>query len=116
MSNEEWILKAGAITAAVGGMGGLLMWLYQKLFKDPYAAEFCKLREEQNRQLKDTLTPLTHALDRLSELPDESESDRTKLHQMNDLQNKQLGQHEMRIVRLEDFKDDHQDRVKRGRL
>lgn len=105
----EVILKISGIVAAITIIGGAVLWIYNTIVTEPYNRELCKAREEQARQLKDALAPLTQALDRLNYLLEESELDIGELHEINVNQNKQLGDHEVRIVVLENFKKDYID-------
>lgn len=105
--NEEWLLKMGAIAASVLGIGSLIMAVYQKLIIVPYNRANEIRRKESTDQLTEALTPLTGAIDRLNYLLDQSEKDRKILHELNKKQDEKLGEHEIKIVVLDNFRKEH---------
>ena len=104
MGWTEFIIKIGAVAGAITAVGRLLIGVYKKLVTDPYNIVLQRVQEENTKDLKRSLSPLTQAIDRLNELLDDSKADRELLHRKNDEQDNKIDNHETRITVLEDWR------------
>lgn len=103
----NFILQLGAIATALTGVGRLLIGLYKKYVTDPYNRISANIQKENTQQMKDSITPLTHSIERLNYLLEDSQQDRKRLHAKDDAQDLVMDNHEIRITVLEDWRKEH---------
>lgn len=103
----EFVLKLGSVAGAVTIVMKFSVDTYKKLITDPYNKKALELQNESSRMLKDALVPLNHTMERLNDLLADSKNDRKILHNKNAEQDKCLGDHSNRIVKLETWRDGH---------
>lgn len=100
----DFILKLGAISTAVMGVGRLLIGVYKKYVTDPYNKMAEKIQKENSEEMRLAISPMTTAIERLNYLLEDSQKDRKSLHIKNDEQDGKLDSHEVRITVLEDWR------------
>lgn len=107
MPDVDWvdfILKLGAVSSAATGVVRLIIGFYKKYITDPYNNIAQKMQNENNRNMQDSITPLTSAIDRLNHLLEDSQADRKIIHGKIDMQEDIVDNHEIRITVLEDWR------------
>lgn len=107
MDWKEFILQLGAMSAAVTGVGRLLIGLYKKYVTDPYNNLSEKMQKENAQSLKDSIDPLNRSIKHLNYLLEDSQADRKVLHKKDEAQDVIMDNHEVRITVLEDWRKDH---------
>ena len=100
----DFILKLGAISTAVMGVGRLLIGIYKKYVTDPYNSIAQKMQSENNQNMQESIAPLTSAISRLNYLLEDSQADRKVIHGKIEVQDGTLDNHEIRITVLEDWR------------
>ena len=113
--STEWVIKLGAITGALTATLSLIMWVYNKLVTEPNCKLASDIQVRASRELGESISPLIHSIDRLSELLDDSQKDRDSLHDKDKQQDKRmdgqddkLGRHDNRITIIETWKIEHE--------
>lgn len=104
---QTYILELAGVVAALTTIGGSLIWLYKKLVSEPDQRVAKEVQENNTRDLKDAVAPLTHSINLLNNLLEESQSDRKTLHAKDDEQDIVLYDHEKRIAVMEDWRRGH---------
>jgi len=106
-SIANFLIQLGAIAAAVTAVGRFLIGVYKRLVTDPHNKAMENVQKENGRQITDAVSPLTHSIERLNYLLEDSQKDRKNLHAKNEEQDLRLDNHEVRITVLEDWRRDH---------
>lgn len=100
----EWSEYLGQMASVVGSLtvvGGALIWIYKKLVSDPDKRMAEKIQRENTEALKQSIEPLTKAIDMLNNNLEESKKDRVRLNKTVDGHTNILNNHETRISVLE---------------
>lgn len=100
----DFILKLGAISTAVMGVGRLLIGIYKKYVTDPYNKMAERIQKDNSEEMRLTIAPMTNAIERLNYLLEDSQKDRQSLHAKDGEQDIKLDSHEVRITVLEDWR------------
>lgn len=107
MNWVDFMLQLGAIATALTAVGRVLIFVYKKYITDPHNQRVEDMYLKSSNELKETITPLTISIERLNYLLEEGKSDREKLHEKSDKLDVKVGDHEIRINRLEDWRELH---------
>ena len=105
---EEFIIQWGAIAAGLTAIISFSIWVYKKLVAEPDKRVEERLQKENNRALKDAISPLTGSINKLNHLLEESRVDIERLYDRDKEQTTMLENHETRITVIEKWKKWHE--------
>lgn len=104
MEWSEYIKFIASMIGSVTAIGGALIWIYKKLVSDADRRMAEKIQRENTEALKQSIEPLTKAIDALNHNLQESKQDRIKLNKTTGEHGLILNNHETRITVLEDWR------------
>ncbi len=108
-----WLQEIASYIMAFTTIGTALIWVGKKMIVNPMEKrrterEEIKIRERNEFEQKLLMKvdknhiPLKEAIDRLNQLLDESQRDRSALHKIANVNTQKLGEHETKIHDLDD--------------
>lgn len=111
---SELVIQIGLLAGSITATFTLMVFIYNKLVSEPNKALSEVIQKEYNTKLNESIIPLINSLDRLTELLNDSKSDRAVLHAKDSSQDDRMGRqdermnrHDNRITSLETWKDTH---------
>lgn len=104
MEWSEYLTVVASLIGSITIIGGALIWIYKKLVSDPDKRMAEKIQRENTEALKQSIEPLTKAIDMLNNNLEESKRDRIKLNKKVDEHDDCLSDHHTRLTVLEDWR------------
>lgn len=116
-----WIQKWGVIATSLTAIFTVILYLYNKIITEPRNKRNNEVKRRLNDKLIEKLDPLDKAIAGINHLLEINaieieiikDANRKQTDQITNNRNK-LSDHEVRIEKLEWFREDHQDRVRKG--
>lgn len=116
-----WIQKWGVIATSLTAIFTVILYLYNKIITEPRNKRNNEVKRRLNDKLIEKLNPLDKAITGINHLLEINaieieiikDANRKQTDQITNNRNK-LSDHEVRIEKLEWFREDHQDRVRKG--
>ena len=117
----EWIQKWGVIATSLTAIFTVILYLYNKIITEPRNKRNNEVKRRLNDKLIEKLDPLDKAIAGINHLLEINaieieiikDANRKQTDQITNNRNK-LSDHEVRIEKLEWFREDHQDRIRKG--
>lgn len=106
----NFILQLGAIATALTAVGRLLIGAYKKYITDPHDRRMEQVQKRNSEDIKNSISPLTHSIEKLNYLLEEGREDRKRLHEKDKSQDVKIENHEIRITVLEDWRNETRSR------